>query len=109
MTSKNTKQLKHKRICVSCNQPFEKTELIKITLHKDNLVVDLKKNIPGRSVYIYPGQICLAKISGMKKKLFNRLKLNQVNINKENIIPELVSLITNLDLSLTCPLNKEEF
>ncbi len=110
MPSQNTKQkLKHKRICIVCNQPFEKAELLKLTLHKDILMLDLKQIIPGRSVYIYPGQNCLAKISRMQKKLFNRLKLkNKVKINKENIIPELMSLLNNLDSLLACPLNKQE-
>ena len=31
MPSQNTKQkLKHKRICIVCNQPFEKAELLKL-------------------------------------------------------------------------------
>jgi len=108
LPSQNQK-LKHKRICIACNQCFEKDQLLKVTLRKDILMLDLKQIIPGRSVYIYPGQNCLAKISRMQKKLFNSLKLkNKVKINKENIIPELMSLLNNLDSSLICPFNKKE-
>ena len=96
------------RLCVGCNQLLPKTQLVKITARKNcseglfPIVIDWKKQIPGRSTYIYPSKSCLNRfLSSNRRKSFGRLtsfskQIKQIHLN--SIIQELESnslVITN--------------
>ncbi len=96
--SKNEKSLKggrpRNRLCVGCNKLLPKAELIKITARKNcneglyPIAIDWKKQIPGRSAYIYPNKFCLNKfLSSNRRKSFARLtsfnkEINQAQLNQ---------------------------
>ena len=51
------------RLCLGCNSPKEKREMVRIVKNKDGEIrVDLTGKLPGRGAYICKDPECLAKL-----------------------------------------------
>lgn len=63
------------RLCVGCNNPFHKRELIRIVKDKENnFSIDLNGKKPGRGAYICKNIDCL-NMAYKKKRLENSFKM----------------------------------
>lgn len=63
------------RTCVGCRQRLERADSLRIVSQSAVLVIDPKKNLPGRGAWIHPSSDCLAL--AIQRNAFGRaLKLN---------------------------------
>lgn len=69
------------RTCVGCGKTQDKYKMIRIATQGDLLILDYKKNLPGRGAYICPWEDCIASLSGkgmLNRSLRKKIKLSSV-------------------------------
>ncbi len=59
------------RRCIACREQKLKENLIRISKHNDQIIVDDNKKINGRAVYVCKNADCIEKV--IKKKLLNKV------------------------------------
>ncbi|MEJ6488270.1 YlxR family protein [Leucobacter sp. USCH14] len=47
------------RTCVACRKRAPRTELLRVVVHEDRLVVDDRAVLPGRGAWVHPAFQCL--------------------------------------------------
>ena len=76
------------RRCVGCMQSKPQSQLIRLALVNNELVVDETGNVPGRGAYICKDKACLQQ--AIKKNGFGRSYRKAINRSQvENILMEL--------------------
>jgi len=58
------------RLCAACRTSKEKSKLIRLVDVNGAFVVDYKKIMPGRGIYLCPNEVCIK--NALKKKALNR-------------------------------------
>ena len=61
---------KLQRMCVICRERFDKADLNRLVISGGKVVVDLKRNLPGRGAYVCNDSSCIQTLK--KKKALNR-------------------------------------
>lgn len=77
---------KLQRMCVICRERFDKADLNRLVVSGGKVVVDLKRNLPGRGAYVCNDVAC--KIKLIQKKALSRVFKREISPSEYTDIAE---------------------
>lgn len=65
------------RMCVVCRKLQPKTQLIRLVLQNNEIIIDTTQKLPGRGVWIDKDRECITNLQ--KRKVLNRIFKREIN------------------------------